>query len=377
MIRTEALSQTTSANNAIEFEDYLPKHEKITFLHGENVRQISIQLVKEKVNEIETKMGGGDGKVADEEEESEEALDVMFKIKLEKPEPLGVKISKKNVCIVTIVQGDENQNEENTNKKLLEYYLSQKDVTWGQQFKNAIMLGPQIDQDNFILEDVSGFEAFSHFISIGWKVLFSLVPPARYASGKPAFFISLAFIAIVTAVVGTFAELLGCQLGIDDSITAITLVALGTSLPDTFASMSAARSSEYADAAIGNITGSNSVNVFLGLGFPWVIAAIYFDSNQERLGRPYYVPAGEVAYSVYVFLICALLCFAILIARRIVSTLIIIILLFRSSVESLEAQNFRGTSVFGSLLCYGAFTLLCQFLTQVKQYQTKNEKNDK
>jgi len=154
-------------------------------------------------------------------------------------------------------------------------------------------------------------------------------------------------------------------------------VALGTSLPDTFASMSAARSSEYADAAIGNITGSNSVNVFLGLGLPWVIAAIYFDSNQERLGRPYYVPAGEVAYSVYVFLICALLCFAILIARRIVSTLIIIILFFRSSVESLEAQNFRGTSVFGSLLCYGAFTLLCQFLTQVKQYQTKNEKNDK
>lgn len=95
-------------------------------------------------------------------------------------------------------------------------------------------------------------------------------------------------------------------------------MALGTSLPDTFASMSAARSSEYADAAIGNITGSNSVNVFLGLGLPWVIAAIYFDSNQERLGRPYYVPAGEVAYSVYVFLICALLCFAILIARRII-----------------------------------------------------------
>lgn len=155
-------------------------------------------------------MGGGDGKVADEEEESEEALDVMFKIKLEKPEPLGVKISKKNVCIVTIVQGDENQNEENTNKKLLEYYLSQKDVTWGQQFKNAIMLGPQIDQDNFILEDVSGFEAFSHFISIGWKVLFALVPPPRYASGKPAFFVSLLFIGIVTGVVGTFAELLGC-----------------------------------------------------------------------------------------------------------------------------------------------------------------------
>jgi solute carrier family 8 (sodium/calcium exchanger) len=39
--------------------------------------------------------------------------------------------------------------------------------------------------------------------------------------------------------------------------------------------MTAARTSDYADAAIGNITGSNSVNVFLGLGLPWVIAAQY------------------------------------------------------------------------------------------------------
>ena len=30
------------------------------------------------------------------------------------------------------------------------------------------------------------------------------------------------------------------------------------------------------DAAIGNIMGSNSANVFLGLGIPWVIASIYY-----------------------------------------------------------------------------------------------------
>jgi solute carrier family 8 (sodium/calcium exchanger) len=133
--------------------------------------------------------------------------------------------------------------------------------------------------------------------------------------GKLAFIISLIYIGIVTAVVGTFAEILGCILGIDDSITAITLVALGTSLPDTFASMTAARTSEYADAAIGNITGSNSVNVFLGLGLPWVIATMYFDANMGD--APYKVPSGSVAYSVFVFLVVALICFAILILRRI------------------------------------------------------------
>lgn len=46
-----------------------------------------------------------------------------------------------------------------------------------------------------------------------------------------------------------------------DSITAITLVALGTSLPDTFASKTATIDDDNADAAVGNVTGSNSVNV--------------------------------------------------------------------------------------------------------------------
>ena len=53
-------------------------------------------------------------------------------------------------------------------------------------------------------------------------------------------------------------------------------VAMGTSLPDTFASAIAAKKEKTADNAIGNVTGSNSVNVFLGLGLPWVIAAIYW-----------------------------------------------------------------------------------------------------
>ena len=51
----------------------------------------------------------------------------------------------------------------------------------------------------------------------------------------------------------------------EDSITAITMVALGTSVPDLFASKEAACGDPYADASIGNVTGSNSVNVFLGI----------------------------------------------------------------------------------------------------------------
>ena len=112
-----------------------------------------------------------------------------------------------------------------------------------------------------------------HFINIGWNIFFSLSPPPHWLGGWACFFGALCFIGVITAVVGEFANLFGCVLGIKPSITAITFVALGTSLPDTFASMAAAKADKYADAAVGNVTGSNSVNVFLGLGLPWVIAA--------------------------------------------------------------------------------------------------------
>jgi len=36
---------------------------------------------------------------------------------------------------------------------------------------------------------------------------------------------------------------------------------------------------KYADNAIGNVMGSNSVNVFLGLGLPWLMAAIYWQAQ--------------------------------------------------------------------------------------------------
>merc|ERR1740130_1457370 len=47
-------------------------------------------------------------------------------------------------------------------------------------------------------------------------------------------------------------------------------------MPDLFASKSAAMNDEYADAAIVNVTGSNSVNVLLGIGIPWTVATIYW-----------------------------------------------------------------------------------------------------
>merc|ERR1712057_40589 len=103
------------------------------------------------------------------------------------------------------------------------------------------------------------------------------MPPTDICGGRLSFFSALLMIAGVTVLVTDLATFLGCVIGIPGEITAITLVALGTSLPDTFASKVAAQQDPYADASVGNVTGSNSVNVFLGLGLPWTIGAFYWN----------------------------------------------------------------------------------------------------
>ena len=116
----------------------------------------------------------------------------------------------------------------------------EEEISWGRQFVIACELYPKKD-DEGELQEVEGSDAFWHFTLIGWKVFYSLIPPPHYGGGLPCFGVALAFIGITTAIVGEFAELFGCVIGLKPTVTAITFVALGTSLPDTFASMTAAQ----------------------------------------------------------------------------------------------------------------------------------------
>jgi len=240
---------------------------------------------------------------------------------LSNPHPAGCKLSKRNICQVEIVPEDFQTEEDAEEKeKMIQYFVEQNEESWASQFKKACILTPSITEDDEI-DYVTGLEAFMHFGAIGWKVLFACVPPKRYGGGWVAFGVALTFIGIVTAVVGETANLFGCALGMKQSVTAITFVALGTSLPDTFASMQAAKESDSADAAVGNVTGSNSVNVFLGLGLPWLIGSIYSKGEGNSTNGMYGVPAGPLGFSVLIFMIACVTCIFFLIARRIVSLL--------------------------------------------------------
>merc|ERR1711953_1419882 len=138
-----------------------------------------------------------------------------------------------------------------------------------------------------------------HFLTFGFKLIFAVIPPPGLLGGYPCFVISLAMIGLIVIVVGDLAGIFGCLVGLKDEITAITFVALGTSLPDTFASKIAAVTEKTADNSIGNVTGSNSVNVFLGLGLPWIIASVYHQIYNPERG--FQVDAGTLSFSVIVY----------------------------------------------------------------------------
>ncbi len=163
--------------------------------------------------------------------------------------------------------------------------------TWAQQLKDAMNV------NGGDVENASAGDYVMHFLTFGFKIVFALVPPPGLLGGWLCFFFSLVMIAVLTAIVGDLAGIFGCLVGLKDSVTAITFVALGTSLPDTFASKAAAVGEKYADNAIGNITGSNSVNVFLGLGLPWLIAAIYHEANVSQSSTSAYIALHMVVHT--------------------------------------------------------------------------------
>jgi solute carrier family 8 (sodium/calcium exchanger) len=238
-----------------------------------------------------------------------------------------------------VVQSDPEMKKRN--EALLQGAKAEDDKLGGSDYKEQFVAALYCGGSKEEQKESSWGDFISHLIVLPWKVLFAFCPPAEWGAGYPCFIASLGMIGFVTAFVGDLAAHLGCSIGISDGLTAITVVALGTSLPDTFASKQAAMEDPYADASVGNVTGSNSVNVFLGLGLPWTLGAIYWEyviggPNEEWLNRPislssdetyssylsvypnggFMVPAGDLGFSVAVYSALAVVAVFLFIIRR-------------------------------------------------------------
>ena len=94
------------------------------------------------------------------------------------------------------------------------------------------------------------------------------LPTAR---AVPLFLVGLVFLLVGSRILVWGAVELALTLGVSELVVGLTLVALGTSLPELAASVAASRRGEQ-DIAVGNVVGSNIFNLLGVLALPGIIA---------------------------------------------------------------------------------------------------------
>jgi len=121
---------------------------------------------------------------------------------------------------------------------------------------------------------------------------------------------------VLTFAIYSVLQTFACLIGMHECVTAVTLVAICTSIPDLVTSARAAKQSKIADPALLSILGANASNVFVGLGLPWTIITTY---QMWNTGKPYYLGVTEtmeITFILVVFVICSFVALLVLAIRR-------------------------------------------------------------
>ncbi|CAJ1945251.1 unnamed protein product [Cylindrotheca closterium] len=143
------------------------------------------------------------------------------------------------------------------------------------------------------------------------------VPDVRQLNeaGDPMTSIRVAFLAtfmcLVWLVMGSYAmvaslEKLAELLDIPDAVVGVTVSAAGTSLPNYVASKVAAQNG-FGNQAVSNAFGSNTFNIMVGLGLPWVLYTSFGTGFQ-----PYHGLRNEGILQSIIILAAVLLIFVLL-----------------------------------------------------------------
>lgn len=298
-------------------DDYEDAVGELEFSNDETWKNIEINIIDDE--EYEKKetfyvLLGEPKILKDEDDDSGAGTDVGYDPEKERLEELGKpRLGDVPKAEVTILESKEFKN--TVDKLLVKANLALVVGTssWKEQFTDALTVSGSGDDDDSDEPTTPTYgDYMMHYLTVFWKLLFAIVPPTDIWGGWACFIASIVMIGVLTMVIGDVASHFGCTIGLADSVVAITFVALGTSLPDTFASKVAAVGDEYADSSIGNVTGSNSVNVFLGLGVAWSIAAI----AKAARGVKFIVPAGNLGFSVVIFCVTAVTAIFVMMLRR-------------------------------------------------------------
>lgn len=127
------------------------------------------------------------------------------------------------------------------------------------------------------------------------EILWTYIIPSPKTSAWPCFFVSLSGIAILSYLMVDSATRFGCIVGIPSLFMGLVFLAAGTSIPDAFGSMAAAKKGE-GDMAVSNALGSNIFDILMGLALPWLISNL--------LGKPIvFIGAHRLIYWILLLLV--------------------------------------------------------------------------
>ena len=122
------------------------------------------------------------------------------------------------------------------------------------------------------------------FLPFDWLLKVIFPKPKYYFT---VFFISIAFIGALCLVLVESAIIISHILEVPEVVIALTVLAVGTSVPDMMSSVIVAKQGR-GGMAVSNGIGSNIFDILIGLGLPWLIKSYLVDSdivtNTEGLG---------------------------------------------------------------------------------------------
>ncbi|XP_066282082.1 sodium/potassium/calcium exchanger 5-like isoform X3 [Branchiostoma lanceolatum] len=93
-----------------------------------------------------------------------------------------------------------------------------------------------------------------------------------------SFIMSVAWIGAFTYILVWMVTVIGFTVGVPDTVMGLTLIAIGTSVPDAMSSVLVSKEGE-GDMAVSNAVGSNVFDILVGLGVPWFVRTAVVQTN--------------------------------------------------------------------------------------------------
>ena len=135
---------------------------------------------------------------------------------------------------------------------------------WSKWFPDPVK---NVQPQEEVLEEEDGFFAPLHK---GVGSILDLIIPKTNGGCMGAFFMSILLIGAISWVLVELAVLLAHALHISEVVIALTVLAAGTSVPDLLSSIIVAKKGR-GGMAVSNAVGSNTFDILIGLGFPWML----------------------------------------------------------------------------------------------------------